>query len=182
MAGKAHGGWGSVFLGLGLVWAGAIRGRTQRAQRLRRSRRRNTKTAWKRLEPVFMRVAWHKWLGGRMGAGCARRAWFGRLDGFSFCCNCTQQPWRQLSCAAAWLLDFCIAQRQGGRGVCPPCAALAHHKAQRSLVIENLAIFITAIGINGCFQIPQPLFERLKLKFAFQVGSGIKRDAGFVVA
>ncbi len=30
----------------------------------------NTKFVWKRLEAVFMRVAGHKWLGRRMGAGC----------------------------------------------------------------------------------------------------------------
>ena len=28
------------------------------------------KLCGKMLEPVFMRVAEHKWLGGRMGAGC----------------------------------------------------------------------------------------------------------------
>ena len=51
MAGKAHGGWLSVFLRLCFVWAGMnaganaegaeeIRGRTQKAQKLRRSRKR----------------------------------------------------------------------------------------------------------------------------------------------
>ena len=50
--------------------AEGMRGRTQKAQKLRRSRKRNTKIVWKRLEPVFMRVAGHKWLGRRMGAGC----------------------------------------------------------------------------------------------------------------
>ena len=30
----------------------------------------NTKFVWKRLEAVFMRVAGHKWLVRRMGAGC----------------------------------------------------------------------------------------------------------------
>ena len=30
----------------------------------------NTKIIWKWLEPVFMRVAGHKWLGRRMGTGC----------------------------------------------------------------------------------------------------------------
>ena len=54
----------------GLAWGGGIRGRTQKAQKLRRSRKSNTKIVWKRLEPVFMRVAGHKWLGRRMGAGC----------------------------------------------------------------------------------------------------------------
>ena len=88
MTGKAHGGWLSrVFTALlCLGWnecgnerrgrreiaegAEGMRGRTQKAQKLRRSRKRNTKIVWKRLEPVFMRVAGHKWLGRRMGAGC----------------------------------------------------------------------------------------------------------------
>ena len=50
--------------------AEGIQGQTQKAQKLRRSRKRNTKIVWKSLEPVFMRVAGHKWLGRRMGAGC----------------------------------------------------------------------------------------------------------------
>ena len=54
----------------GFAWGAGLRGRTQKAQKLRRSRKRNTKIVWKSLEPVFMRVAGHKWLGRRMGAGC----------------------------------------------------------------------------------------------------------------
>ena len=50
--------------------AEGIRERTQKTQKLRRRRKRNTKFVWKRLEAVFMRVAGHKWLVRRMGAGC----------------------------------------------------------------------------------------------------------------
>ena len=53
-----------------------IRGRTQKAQKLRRSRKRNTEIVSKSLEPVFMRLAGHKWLGRRMGAGYQ---WFALL-------------------------------------------------------------------------------------------------------
>ena len=51
-------------------YAGGMRGRTQRAQK------GIPKLCGKMLEPVFMRVAEHKWLGGRMGAGCG--GWMGR--------------------------------------------------------------------------------------------------------
>ena len=68
MAGRAHGGWlwwfGGDAAGGRKGYAGGMRGRTQRAQK------GIPKLCGKMLEPVFMRVAEHKWLGGRMGAGC----------------------------------------------------------------------------------------------------------------
>ncbi len=62
--------WGGIKAEANAEGAEGIRERTQRAQRLRKSRKRNTKIIWEMLEPVFMRVAGHKWLGRRMGAGC----------------------------------------------------------------------------------------------------------------
>ena len=77
-----------------------IQGRTQKAQRLRRSRKRNTKIVWKRLEPVFMRVAGHKWLGRRMGAGCryfAALLWAGmNAEANAEGAEVTQKPQKEL--------------------------------------------------------------------------------------
>ena len=77
--------------------------------RRRRRRRRgyaegakgNTKFVWKRLEAVFMRVAGHKWLGRRMGAGCRG---FGVL-----CCVRTSYLPRICLVFASYLPRSCLA-------------------------------------------------------------------------